>query len=153
MSFSFRSSRSTLHLSPLLDRPQSWIFRYSSKWGSQGTMALPKNANAVIHPSFGKIQLQPCMKWTRTRLMVRHNRPMTDKCNRRKAPVDCSSIPCPSSFHRNVDPCKTTCMKMEMAGMCASQLPSRPIFLQQRHKSGVFIDPLQLKAKLSLLVN
>src|SRR4051812_23695659 len=48
--------RSTLHLSPLLDRPQSWISRYSSKWGSQGTMALPKNANAVIHPSFGKIQ-------------------------------------------------------------------------------------------------
>jgi hypothetical protein len=56
-------------------------------------MALPKDANAVIHRSFWKIQTATLHEMDPTRLVVRHNRPMTDKCNRMKALVDCELHP------------------------------------------------------------
>jgi hypothetical protein len=80
--------------------------------------------------------------------VVKHHQPMVDRLQRKKAPVEASSIPCPSSFARNVDHCQTTCMQMEVASICAAQWSSRPIFIQQRHRSGVFINPLQLKSEM-----
>ena len=56
-------------------------------------MALLKDANAIIHPSFGNIQTSTLHEMDPTKLVVRHNRPMTDKCNRMKALVDCELHP------------------------------------------------------------